>query len=80
MEGVPCTLVREAERDVFRHGNLEAFIALPGRVMTVQPVAGCTDGRLPLSCYHILRVLRDGVLARVNPVTAEFLAAVEVEV
>ena len=74
-EGVEHVLARTGRGTRFGDGTVEVELDAEHRVVSAR-ATGAREGHvLPLARYHTMRLLRDAVLARVNPVSAAFLPA-----
>lgn len=77
--GIEHVLTRTENGARFGDGAIEVELDAAHRVVSTR-VSGAHEGHtLPLARYHAMRLLRDAVLARVNPVSAQFMPALREE-
>lgn len=70
LSGVRYELRREGGEEVFSDGCIEVRLDEAHQVRSIRALREGEGHRLPLSPYHALRLLRDGLMARVNAVSA----------
>ena len=73
MAGVLHRLERAADHERFDDGVIEAELDSAGRLVSTRTLERREGHVLPLARYHAMRLVRDAILAGVNPVSAPLL-------